>query len=759
MTEIMILLAAVVLIILVVGFFAIKFLRADANDPFEDAPDDHRRPRDADDRDWRGADRVAPPARRSGRGDRGPGRPTDDGPAQRPGRSASGRGGRRSGREYDQDDREYAGGREYADDRSSRFDDRDPSDPSARGGQRLPGGGSRGGPSSGGHSSSGSRPDQGRPAGRPGAASARTGGARGAGGSGGTDWDSLSDVDYWAELASDKPLTTTAQPAGPSRTERGGPAAQSDPRQDPTSRPGRPVDSGPPEDSTALLPVRRRNAPAGAADSAPLPAVASGRGGAGGGLLDGGPRSRGGRSAAPGQSGSAGQSSRRQRDQSAAPYSDSRGLLANGPAAAGPAAHGTDQGIAALARLSTGGGRPAPLEDDPLTSPSFPAVSDDSRSYRTGRSEPLLPGGARASGYGAPDPLAPVQSQPVQSQPIQSQPVQPQSAQQMATQQMPTYLAESTDPLSGYGDRRSAAPAGGGQSGYGQSDYGRSGYGQSDYGQAGGRQPGYGPSNGQSSNGQPANGHGSNGQADWASGGYGQQAAGTADNTSPNAYRPQAPAPAPAAASYRDYAEQPSLPTTGNPYGSYVTAPTESYPAPAAAPGLQGSDAGYGSYLAGQDTRQYSQPTGRHLAPAPIHAAPVPPAPVDAVPLYAAPAYAAPAHAAPPHAAPPLAPAEQAPAGYGGSWYDTPGASGYADPAALHQAQAHREPSTGRHGQPPGGSYQGDAYGQPDYPPADHNGSPHGQPADSPASTYDQRGYGTPDSGYGTEASGGYPGY
>src|SRR5450755_768314 len=339
MTEIMILLAAVVLIILVVGFFAIKFLRADANDPFEDAPDDHRRPRDADDRDWRGADRVAPPARRSGRGDRGPGRPTDDGPAQRPGRSASGRGGRRSGREYDQDDREYAGGREYADDRSSRFDDRDPSDPSARGGQRLPGGGSRGGPSSGGHSSSGSRPDQGRPAGRPGAASARTGGARGAGGSGGTDWDSLSDVDYWAELASDKPLTTTAQPAGPSRTERGGPAAQSDPRPDLTSRPGRPVNSGSLEEPTALLP-RRQNAPASPADSAPLPAVASGRGGTGGGLLDSGPRARG-RSAPSSSSASSAPSAsapsaRRQRDPSAA-YGESRGLLANGPAATGPA--------------------------------------------------------------------------------------------------------------------------------------------------------------------------------------------------------------------------------------------------------------------------------------------------------------------------------------------------------------------------------------------------------------------------------------
>src|ERR1039458_6330265 len=35
-----------------------------------------------------------------------------------------------------------------------------------------------------------------------------------------TDWDSLSDVDYWAELASDKPLTTTAQPAAPSRGAR-----------------------------------------------------------------------------------------------------------------------------------------------------------------------------------------------------------------------------------------------------------------------------------------------------------------------------------------------------------------------------------------------------------------------------------------------------------------------------------------------------------------------------------------------------------
>ena len=30
-----------------------------------------------------------------------------------------------------------------------------------------------------------------------------------------TEWEKLSDVDYWAELAADKPLTTTAQPATP----------------------------------------------------------------------------------------------------------------------------------------------------------------------------------------------------------------------------------------------------------------------------------------------------------------------------------------------------------------------------------------------------------------------------------------------------------------------------------------------------------------------------------------------------------------
>ena len=773
MTEIVILLMAVVLLILGIGFFVMRFVRADANDPFDEAPDDHRRPRDADDHDWHGDDRVVPLARRSGRGDRGPGRLTDDGPSLRSGRSASGRGrpdargNRRSGRGYDQDDRDYA------DDRPPRLDDRERG---ARGGQRLSAAGSRGGP----------RPEQARPASRPASSPARNGRPRGAGASGGTDWDSLSDVDYWAELASDKPLTTTAQPAGPSRPERGGQDAPADPRQDLTSRPGRPGNPGPPEESTALLP-RRRNAPASAADSAPLPTVASGRGGGGDGLLDGGPRARG-RSAASGQSGSPSQSSRRQRDSSAAPYGESRGLLANGPAPASPAAHGTDQGIAALARLSTGGSRPAPLDNDPLTSPSFPAVrGDDSRSYRTGRSDaPQSGSGSPAADYRTPSTSRTSSTSSAPRTPESPAPAQ-QAQAQPPTQQMPTYLTKSADPLSGYSDRRSSEPASGGQpgydqsgyaqsgygqsgyaqSGYGQSDYGRSRYGQSDYGQPGGQQSnGYGPtSNGHASNGQSSNGHGSNGQADWAAG-YGPQASAAADSTGPDAYRP-APAPAPAA-SYRDYAEPSSLPTA-NPYGSYISSAAESYPAAAAAPGLQDSDAGYGSYLAGQDTRQYSQPTGRHLVPAPAPAASVPPAPSDAAPVYAAPTYPAPTYpaptyAAPAPAAPPIASAGQSTSGYGGSWYDPPGTSGYADPAALHQAQSyqpqsHLESSSGRHGQPAGGGYQAGSYGQPDYQPADYNAAQYGQPADSPATQHDQHGYGTQDSGYGTEAYGGYPNY
>jgi hypothetical protein len=42
-----------------------------------------------------------------------------------------------------------------------------------------------------------------------------------------TEWDKLSDADYWKEVASDKPLVTTARVAQPAQAPRSAPAAQS----------------------------------------------------------------------------------------------------------------------------------------------------------------------------------------------------------------------------------------------------------------------------------------------------------------------------------------------------------------------------------------------------------------------------------------------------------------------------------------------------------------------------------------------------
>jgi hypothetical protein len=78
-----------------------------------------------------------------------------------------------------------------------------------------------------------------------------------------TEWDKLSDVDYWAELASDKPLTTTAQPARPSRTGQGsGTNALADPDAGDSQVPGRAGNPG--------LPARSRPQLAAAPVSTPL---------------------------------------------------------------------------------------------------------------------------------------------------------------------------------------------------------------------------------------------------------------------------------------------------------------------------------------------------------------------------------------------------------------------------------------------------------------------------------------------------------
>ncbi len=142
-----------------------------------------------------------------------------------------------------------------------------------------------------------------------------------------TEWDKLSDVDYWAELASDKPLTTTAQPAAPAR-----PGLERDPQ-------------------------------AGAAYGA-----VAGRAPASG--------------IAPGGDAL---SARRLPQMAAAPVPPSAPPLPHPIAAAG--CHPDDPTIDQGGDAGRGRRRiPGSLDDDPLTSPSFPRVSaDDSRSFRSSR--------------------------------------------------------------------------------------------------------------------------------------------------------------------------------------------------------------------------------------------------------------------------------------------------------------------------------------------------------------------------------------
>jgi hypothetical protein len=730
MTGIFISLAAVVLLIFVIGFFAMRFLRADdaAAGDFDDLPDDRSMPRENDDQDFR----DGRPARGRSRGAH-PGGPrlTGDGPrlAADPQRRPGGRPGR------------------------------EPRDGYAAAGQSRGGRGSRDGdpgfPDTGGFDSFDSRPfdrpavsgrggtsrDADRPAEprRPAAAAGR--GGRPKGHPGEPDWDAMSDVDYWTELAADKSLTSTAQPASPARPERPADGSRSD-------RAARDAAAAR-EDATALLPARRRSAGRGLAESGPMPAVA-GRGGPD--PLRPDPLRadplRGGRGPVPGQPARGGRPGdgsmpgRRSRDQRL------------------PA----DEGVAALAALATGPSQPAPLNDDPLTSPSFPAIrGDDSRSYRAVRPEPGRPeSGRAANGYPAGGPYPPA----------------------------------AADPLAGYGQpggngrpsgpHPSGAHSGGSRSSGGHASGSRPGS-RSSGGHANGLLSGADP-NGMPVNGQPGgllsggdpgllpgsrqNGHSggllSGGdQGDWA-GRYGPPAD-AGSGTGPNSYRPAPPAPralpapppaaaaAPAAAGYRDYADPAA---SGNPYGSYVTPAADSFPAAGASRDSEPRyEAPYGaSYLPGQETQQYAQPAGRHTAAPALHAAPVPGAP------------ALPAGSGSMHAAPVADPAQGygngayyggAPAGGysngNGNGYGDGHSSGYNGHAALPEARGQQAAgpgySSGGHARP---EYPANGYGAQPYDPAAY---PPPDPAAAPA-PQDQRGYGTPDSGgYGSEAYGGYPGY
>src|SRR5712691_3449104 len=312
MTTIVIGLAAVVALILVVVLLALRYLRADDGDDFEDMedmPDARRQAHDS--ADGRGR-RVA--VRQPSRNMRPPHAARNADPRQAADRAHL------AARDMDREGRYDARG--HADDRggqrsTAKYDDRRGSDSAIK------------------------RRQESLPAVRPRPARGKRAEAEGDWPS--TKWDQLSDVDYWAEVASDKPLTTTAQPAAARPVQPGQP-------RDGEARHGSRAGSAPERNRPARLPVRgaRQTAAAGpspdaarAAEFVPAPHAA------------------------------------------ARAYPDS----AKRPASAS----GGDSGLAALARrdpMPPGPPRPAVLDDDPLTSPSFPKIpAADSRSYRGGRAD------------------------------------------------------------------------------------------------------------------------------------------------------------------------------------------------------------------------------------------------------------------------------------------------------------------------------------------------------------------------------------
>lgn len=392
----LIILAAVVVLIVIVVLTGMRYLRADDEDDFDgrsaergrsaghDLPAGRGRTRRDEDGDWQPASgrarearvpggRAAQPRTVHGRAAvQRPGKPVRRGQdmgddlapvGARSGRLPADPGGRRGPQDYDgPPSRPPVGAREYE---SREYDDREYDDRDARGGRQARKGRERGGQPGrddlAKHDDS--RPDVARrgsrasgrsddrqddgpprradalPAVRP-----RQGRAKrdGDGDWPSNEWDELSDVDYWAELASDRPLTpNTARPAKPA-----GRPSRSAPRRDLDARDAEP---GPTRSSRhggtgehelpPRLPVRQQVRDDPAATSVPA-----------------------------GSGGEFGVTSPRRASE---PRSEpTLAMLAN----MGP---------------DNDGFRPAgSADDDPLTSPSFPRIAaDDSRSYRRGRPE------------------------------------------------------------------------------------------------------------------------------------------------------------------------------------------------------------------------------------------------------------------------------------------------------------------------------------------------------------------------------------
>jgi len=206
-----------------------------------------------------------------------------------------------------------------------------------------------------------------------------------------TEWDKLSDADYWKEVASDKPLTTTARTAQPAQQPRPAPTAQAgdaaghagqatragmEPRRGPDLRRGQETRRGQePRRDAARPPGRGTLEPAAAGGghdflTAP-PAVRY-------------PEYGRPEPALPGPGHPEQRRPEQARPQAAPPGLGSPGTRPPGQRAAAP----------------------MPYDDDPLTSPSFPKiVTSDSRSYGSGR--PPAPSGrpagpAEQDAYGEP---------------------------------------------------------------------------------------------------------------------------------------------------------------------------------------------------------------------------------------------------------------------------------------------------------------------------------------------------------------------
>ncbi len=356
MTKLVVVLAVVIVVILVIVIIAARSMRAE--DPEEFAGRPGRRGLSRGDRDGRTVSyqrREYQPGR-GGRGER-PARPS-----QRPGGSprsagaSAGRGPRDQPRSRGYD-RRAPDGRDYESDRG----------PDSRGGRGYDG-----------HRTAGPRSEERRRDGRPQrrpeehqpdrARPARSRRPADSSEWDSSEWDKLSDVDYWAELASDKPLTTTAQPAAqPAAKARSGYDGDTD------ALPGRSsgATAAPRRDPATGLPVRDHPQPADL-----------------------------GLAAAAGRA-----------DFTPAPVPASAALDGAHPIAAAPAQPRVSRHAADPASMPTlpGAGRGSPQrrppvdpDDDPLTSPSFPRIpADDSRSYRSGRAH-TPPGGSSTPSYLAP---------------------------------------------------------------------------------------------------------------------------------------------------------------------------------------------------------------------------------------------------------------------------------------------------------------------------------------------------------------------